>query len=178
MAGMLAAAASSWLITSLQNLVDFIEITGAEACQVTLPLTSTGGIGAWEITNEALFGFGQASAPWWQAGVNLAGVGDVRRFPSLSHFSAANGTAPSPAESGPVQRHRLNRGGNRRLNRAPDTIALIQARVDPRAGAYIDRRRSEAKSRRESIRCLKRHLSNVVYRPMLADVDDCLSTHD
>jgi len=64
---MLAAAASSWLITSLQNLVDFIEITGAEACEVTLPLTSTGGIGVWEIMNEALFGFGQEASlePCW-----------------------------------------------------------------------------------------------------------------
>ena len=89
----------------------------------------------------------------------------------MSHFAAANGTAPIPAQSGRVQRHRLNRGGNRRLNRALHTIALIQSRVDPRAKAYLERRRSEGKSRREAVRCLKRHLSNVIYRQMLADVD-------
>ena len=116
---------------------------------------------------KGIIGVGPVVAGWI-----LAEVGDVRRFPSMSHFAAANGTAPIPAESGRVQRHRLNRGGNRRLNRALHTIALIQSRVDPRAKAYLERRRSEGKSRREAIRCLKRHLSNVIYRQMLADDDE------
>jgi len=79
---------------------------------------------------RAIVGVGPVVAGWI-----LAEVDDVRRFTSMSHFAAANGTAPIPAESGRVQRHRFNRGGNRRLNRALHTIALIQARVDPRAKA-------------------------------------------
>ncbi len=101
----------------------------------------------------------------------LAEVGDVRRFRSAAHFAAANGTAPVPASSGQVERHRLNRGGNRRLNRALHTVALVQARSDPRARAYVARRRAEGKTQREAIRSLKRHLSNVVYRQLLADVE-------
>jgi transposase len=107
---------------------------------------------------------------WLIAARILAEVGDVRRFRSQHHFASANGTAPIPASSGQTTRHRLNRGGNRRLNRAIHLIALTQARCDPRARAYVDRRRSEGKSRREAIRCLKRRLSDVVYRCLLNDV--------
>jgi len=99
----------------------------------------------------------------------LAEVGDVQRIASESRFAALNGTAPVPASSGTIQRHRLNRGGNRRLNRALHTIAVIQAHLDPRARAYLQRRRAEGKTQREAIRCLKRQLSNVVYRQLVAD---------
>jgi transposase len=101
----------------------------------------------------------------------LAEVGDVQRIASESRFAALNGTAPVPASSGAIQRHRLNRGGNRRLNRALHTIAVIQARLEPRARAYLQRRRGDGKTQRESIRCLKRQLSNVVYRQLVADRD-------
>ena len=99
----------------------------------------------------------------------LGEVGNVRRFPSENHFASASGTAPVPASSGSVRRHRLNRGGNRRLNRAIHTVALVQAQIDPRGRAYLERRRREGKSWREAIRCLKRHLSNVIYRQLMAD---------
>jgi transposase len=98
----------------------------------------------------------------------LGEVGDVRRFPSRNHFASATGTAPVPSSSGSVRRHRLNRGGNRRLNRALHTVALVQAQIDPRGRAYLLRRRAEGKSWREAIRCLKRHLSNVIYRELMA----------
>ena len=98
----------------------------------------------------------------------LGEVGDVRRFPSRNHFASATGTAPVPSSSGSVRRHRLNRGGNRRLNRALHTVALVQAQIDPRGRAYMQRRRAEGKSWREAIRCLKRQLSNVIYRELLA----------
>ncbi len=104
------------------------------------------------------------------AGRILAEVADVGRFRSAAHFAAANGTAPVPDSSGQVERHRLNRGGNRRLNRALHTVALAQVRSDPRARAYVAKRRAEGKTQREAIRSLKRHLSNVVYRQLLADV--------
>ncbi|HVD03096.1 MAG TPA: IS110 family transposase [Candidatus Dormibacteraeota bacterium] len=101
----------------------------------------------------------------------LAEVGDVRRFASENHFASATGTAPVRASSGSVRRHRLNRGGNRRLNRAIHTVALVQAQIDPRGRAYVERRRTEGKSWREALRCLKRHLSNVIYRQLVKDGD-------
>lgn len=99
----------------------------------------------------------------------LGETGDPRRVRSTPAFAAMSGTAPIPASSGQTSRHRLNRGGNRQLNRALHTIALVQARTDPRAKAYMERRTAEGKSRLEALRCLKRHLADVVLRTMLAD---------
>jgi len=67
------------------------------------------------------------------------------------------------------QRHRLNRGGNRQLNWALHYIALVQWRVLPEAKDYMARLRGAGKSHKEAMRCLKRHLSNVVYRRLVAD---------
>jgi transposase len=74
------------------------------------------------------------------------------------------GVAPLDASSGRQQRHRLNRGGNRQLNLALHRIALTQARIHEPARAYLDRKRSEGKSAREALRCLKRHLARVIYK--------------
>jgi transposase len=93
-------------------------------------------------------------------------IGDYR---DAAAFAAANGTAPLSASSGQVHRHRLNRGGNRQLNRALHLMALVQARCDPRARSYLARKRAEGQSWQEALRSLKRHLSDVVYRQMLAD---------
>jgi hypothetical protein len=49
-------------------------------------------------------------------------------------------------------------------------MALVQARTHPPARSYLERRRAEGKTWREGIRCLKRHLSDVVYRTMLHDL--------
>jgi transposase len=86
-----------------------------------------------------------------------------------------NGTAPIPASSGQTQRHRLNRGGNRRLNHAIHMMALTQARMDPRARAYIERRRAEGRTQRDAVRALKRHLSDVVYRQLRRDAGLCIA---
>jgi transposase len=99
----------------------------------------------------------------------LGETGDPRRLRSAAAFAAMSGTAPISASSGQTSRHRLNRGGNRQLNRALHTIAVVQARCDPRAKAYMAKRMAEGKSRLEALRCLKRHLANVVLRTMLAD---------
>lgn len=99
----------------------------------------------------------------------LGEVRDIRRFATRDRFARANGTAPIPASSGDRVRHRLSRGGNRRLNWAIHLIALTQARTDPRARAYLARRRAEGRTGREAIRALKRHLSDVVYRQLVAD---------
>ena len=98
-------------------------------------------------------------------------TGDPRRFRSSPAFAAMSGTAPVPASSGQTSRHRLNCGGNRQLNRALHTIALTQSRTDPRAKAYMAKRKAEGKSWLEALRCLKRHLADVVLRTMLADAN-------
>lgn len=99
----------------------------------------------------------------------LGEVGDTRRFPTSSAFAAGNGTAPLDASSGRNEHHRLNRGGNRRINRALYTIAITQTRHEPRAADYLARKRSSGHTRRGALRCLKRRLSDVIYRTMLED---------
>jgi transposase len=98
----------------------------------------------------------------------LGEVGDVSRFSDADHFAAANGTAPIPVASGRTDRHRLNRGGNRRLNRALHYVALTQATWEPRAVAYLARKQAEGKTRREALRCLKRRLSTVIFKSLIA----------
>jgi transposase len=95
-------------------------------------------------------------------------VGDVRRFRSADAFAAIAGVAPVPASSGQTQRMRLNRGGNRQLNRALSTIALSQAFHHPPAKAYIARKRAEGKTWREALRAVKRQLIRTVFRLLQA----------
>jgi transposase len=91
-------------------------------------------------------------------------VGDIRRFRSADAFAMLAGVAPIPASSGQVQRMRLNRGGNRQLNRALHGIVLAQVRTYPPAQAFVARKRAEGKSWREALRALKRHLARIVFR--------------
>ncbi|WP_207620089.1 IS110 family transposase [Nocardioides sp. IC4_145] len=106
------------------------------------------------------------------AGRLLAEVVDVRRYPHRNAFAAANGTAPIPASSGRTVRHRYNPGGNRQLNKALYTIAITQIRGDTEGRRYYDRKRAEGKTGREALRCLKRRLSDLVYRVMTEDIAD------
>ena len=94
----------------------------------------------------------------------IAEVGDVSRFRSADAFAMLAGVAPIPASSGQTQRLRLNRGGNRQLNRALHVIALVQAWHHPPAQTFIARKRAEGKTWREALRALKRHLARVVFR--------------
>jgi transposase len=98
----------------------------------------------------------------------IAEVGDLRRFRSPDALAALAGVAPIPASSGQVQRMRLNRGGNRQLNRALHVIAVTQALFHPPAKAYVTRRiEVDGKTWREAIRALKRRLVRPVYRLLL-----------
>jgi transposase len=99
----------------------------------------------------------------------LGEVGDIRRFPSKHHFAAHTGTAPLEASSGQVVRHRLSRSGNRKLNHALYLMAIVQIRHPTAGQAYYRRKRAEGKSPKEALRCLKRRLSDAVYRCVLAD---------
>ena len=74
------------------------------------------------------------------------------------------GVAPIPATSGQVvNRHRINRYGDRQLNRALHNIVLSRLRYDDRTRAYADRRTRQGRSRREIIRCLKRYVARDLY---------------
>lgn len=88
------------------------------------------------------------------------------RFRSDAQFARLAGVAPVPVSSGRVDRHRLDRGGNRQLNCALHRIAVTQGRVDPQARAFLARKQAEGKSRIEALRCLKRHLARRVWTLM------------
>ena len=93
----------------------------------------------------------------------LCEIGPIDRFHSDAQLARHAGVAPLDASSGKHQRHRLDRGGNRQLNCALHRIAVTQGRVHPPARAYLERKQSEGKTRREAIRCLKRQLARTVY---------------
>ena len=99
----------------------------------------------------------------------IGAVGDVGRFPSKGHFASYSGTAPVEASSGEVVRHRLSMAGNRKLNYALHMMAVCQARSDARGGGYYRKKIDEGKSRKEALRCLKRRISDVVFRSLMAD---------
>jgi transposase len=98
----------------------------------------------------------------------LAEIGPIGRCQSDAQLARHSGVAPLEASSGRIQRHRLDRGGNRQLNSALYRIAITQARVHAPARAYLERKRSEGKSRREAIRCLKRLFVRVVFQTLKA----------
>ena len=99
----------------------------------------------------------------------LGETGDPARFRSAAAFAMACGVAPIPASSGKTPRHRLNRGGNRKLNYALHIVALTQVRGHAPARAYLERKRAEGRTWKDGTRSLKRHLANVVFAAMIAD---------
>ncbi len=86
------------------------------------------------------------------------------RLRSEAAFAALGGAAPIPATSGQTVRHRLNRGGDRQLNRALHTIVLSRLAHHEETRAYAARRRAEGRTPREIKRCLKRHLSRRLFK--------------
>jgi transposase len=113
--------------------------------------------------------------------LELPGVGPISARPGASQlvyagrlhseaaFAALAGANPIPASSGQVTRHRLNRSGDRQLNRALHTIVVARLRDDPTTRAYAARRRSEGKSARDIRRCWKR----AVARQLLKLLECC-----
>ena len=114
-----------------------------------------------------------AVAPWL---LELPGVGPISaaqvlvswshagRLRSEAAFAALAGANPIPASSGQVTRHRLNRSGDRQLNRALHTIVLARLRDDPTTRAYAARRTSQGKSVRDIRRCLKRAVARQLFK--------------
>jgi transposase len=100
----------------------------------------------------------------------LVEVGDITRFPDLGHLASWTGTAPIDASSGDQKRHRLSRGGNRQINTVLHMMAVVQLRHATEGRSYYDRKIAAGKSSNEAMRCLKRRLSDIVYRTMLNDL--------
>jgi transposase len=94
----------------------------------------------------------------------LATVGDnPERITSEAAFAKLCAACPIPASSGKIQRHRLNRGGDRRANNALYTIVLVRMRHHAPTRAYVARRTAEGKTRAEIMRCLKRFVAREIY---------------
>ena len=91
--------------------------------------------------------------------------GQVR---SEAAFAALAGTCPIPASSGNTLRHRLNRGGDRRLNRALTTIDIVRMRTHAPTRAYVARRRKEGHTTKEIMRSLKRYITRQLLRTLAA----------
>jgi transposase len=97
-------------------------------------------------------------------------TGDIARFASAGHFAAYNGTAPVEFSSSGRVVHRLSRRGNRTLNHAIHMIAVTQIRHrDSEGRRYYDHKLAEGRTGRESLRALKRRISDRVYRHLVAD---------
>jgi transposase len=106
-------------------------------------------------------GIGPVSAA--QAIVSFSHPGRCRNDAAFARLA---GTSPLEASSGQTTRHRLNRGGDRALNRATHIIAITRMRADPATRAYVTRRRAQGKSDREIRRCLKRYITRQLYRTL------------
>ena len=125
----------------------------------------------------------QLVASWRPDLLELFGVGPIvaatvlcawshpGRCRSEAAFAMLAGVAPIPASSGQTTRHRLNRSGDRQLNRALHTIALNRLRYDATTRAYAERRRAEGKTDREIRRCLKRYIARQLYRQLESPLD-------
>ncbi|MGE0217610.1 transposase [Mycolicibacterium sp.] len=100
----------------------------------------------------------------------LGRSGVASRFASPAAFASYCGTAPIEISSADKTRHRLSRHGNRQLNNALHTIALTQVRMPTSRGrAYHDRKIAQGKTHAEAMRCLRRRLTDHVWRTMIAD---------
>ncbi|TQN44640.1 transposase [Humibacillus xanthopallidus] len=101
----------------------------------------------------------------------LADVGDIARFPDRNRFASWTGTAPLDASSGEQNRHRLSRAGNRRMNHMIHIAAISQIRLDTDGRAYYRRKLAAGKTKLEALRCLKRRISDALYRQLVADAE-------
>jgi len=98
------------------------------------------------------------------AALMIGRTAGAERFRSDACFARQAGTAPIPCSSGKRTQHRLDRGGDRQLNRALHTIAITRASHDPATKEYLARKRAEGKTDKGALRCLKRHLARRFHR--------------
>jgi transposase len=102
------------------------------------------------------------------AAVLIAEIGDITRFSSSAKLARYTGCAPIPVYSSDKERHRLHRGGNRRLNSVLYTAAIVQKRFHPAAQGLMARHQP-TKGTRGARRILQRHLVDVIHRAMTTD---------
>ena len=100
------------------------------------------------------------------AGTVLTAWSHPGRVRDDAAFAMLAGAAPIPASSGKTARYRLNRSGDRQLNRALHTVTLTRLQRDERTRAYADRRRAQGKTDREIKRCLKRYIARQLHRQL------------
>lgn len=106
----------------------------------------------------------------------VAETAGAARLSSDAKFARLAGVAPIPASSGKRTRYRLDRGGNRQLNCALHRIAVCQGRVHPPAREFLARKQAEGRSKREALRCLKRHLARRVWKLLVdSEIDQSMS---
>ena len=147
--------------TALRRLAIRIHTLNAEIAQADRELRPLVTAAAPRLT--ALTGVGPDVA-----GQLLVTAGDnPDRLRSEAGFAHLCGVAPIPASSGRIDRHRLNRGGDRAANSALYTVVLCRLRYDPATQAYAKRRTTQGLSKPEIIRCLKRYVAREVYRTLL-----------
>jgi len=144
-------------VRALRATAQRIQLLQAEADQLQAKLAVlVGAMAPWllEVPGVGPLSAAQVLVSWSHAG----------RFRSEAAFAALAGTNPIPASSGQVTRNRLNRGGDRQLNRALHTILLVRLRSDPDTRAYMARRTAQGKSRRDAKRCLRRVIARQLFR--------------
>ena len=125
----------------------------------------TAAVAASATTLTEIFGIGPIVAA-----MLIGYSGDPTRFTTAARFASYTGTAPIEFSSGGRVTHRLSRRGNRRLNHALHIAAITQIRYPHSPGRdYYDRKLAEGHTPREAIRALKRRLSDVVWRHLIAD---------
>ena len=124
-------------------------------------------ITAWRPDLLAQFGVGPISAATVLCAWSHAG-----RCRNEAAFAKLAGVAPIPASSGLTDKHRLNRFGDRQLNRALHIVVMHRLRYDPVTQAYAERRRAEQKSDRAIKRCLKRYIARQLFRQLENPLDD------
>lgn len=88
------------------------------------------------------------------------------RVRSEAGFAKLAGVCPIPASSGNTVRHRLNRGGDRRLNQALHMAAITRMTHHPETRVYVQRRTEEGLTNKEIRRCVKRYLARRIYRAL------------
>ena len=142
---------------SIRRLAQRLRLVTGQAEEIAKEIKSLAKAGYQELTR--LCGVNLLTA-----GMLAGMLGPGHRFENEAQLAAYAGTAPLEASSAGLVRHRLNRGGNRRLNSIVYRIALTQAHHLPEARAYIERRMSEGKTRREAHRCLRRYIVRAIWR--------------
>jgi transposase len=141
-----------------QRIIDLAELVATNQAELTELVQSS--IAA-PLLEEP--GIGVVTAA--QALVSYSHHGRVR---DEAAFASLAGVSPLPASSGNTTRHRLNRGGDRAMNRALYVIALVRMRAHEPTRDYVAKRTAEGKTKREIMRCLKRYIARHIYRVLEA----------